>query len=397
MICPECGSELTNKETTCKECGCVIKNTKVVELKDSKKSINKKFSIIIGSIILVIILFIIIGIVSKNIELSRRSKIISKYCNNGEYIENTSLEDFIDEYKCDAFASYMYDTKGSILKESHYNKLINFKDASIYPIIKEFTGVEIINLYDEMITEHQYYKYLDEIDNFSIIDKEEYSNLLEYALEKKDLKLWESLIDGSKNSSKKLYWDDVKYYFGPSYTLGKYESFDYNDVKKYIDEQKEFVDKYLQHNNPTIICLLDKDLLKYCYDKKGNIDSNIRAAFTSVMTEIPLNELKKYKENGGYFYKKDDYLLDSILSDYIFELGDKTFESDDIDKINFIFQTAKKEGMDITYSNYLDRYMYYHSISVMYKKNSVYSKIYRAFKNNGFKCYQKCSYEKYYK
>lgn len=397
MICPECGCELSKKTTICPECGCVIKSTKVVEFKDSKKSVNKKFIIIIAGIILAILLFVVISIVSKNIELKRRSNIISEYCNSQKYIPNTSLEDFIDEYKCDSFASYMYDTKGKDLKESHYDKLISFNDASIYPIIKEFAGVEIKNLYDKMITDYKYYEYLDKTKNFSIIEKKEYSDLLEYALEENDYKLWESLIDANENRSYKLYWDDVKYYFGPSYTRGQYESFNFNNLKKYIDEQKEFVVKYFEHNNATMLCLFDKDLLKYCYDKNGKIESGVMYAFSSYMTDIPLNEIKKYISNGGYFYKEDDYLLENILSEYIVELSDKTFENDDLDKIEFIFKTAKEEGMDIAYSNYLDRFMYSHSLTVQYHDISSYKKIYKKLKSLGFKCYQRCSYEKYYK
>lgn len=55
MICPECGSEIEKNVNKCKECGYVFKNTEKVEFKDSKKSVNKKFLLIILIVALIVV------------------------------------------------------------------------------------------------------------------------------------------------------------------------------------------------------------------------------------------------------------------------------------------------------------------------------------------------------
>ena len=396
MICPECGNEITKNTSKCTECGYNFKKTELIELKDNKKNVNKKFLIIIAIVIAIIVILWIGNIIRINIYLNSRSEIISKYCNSNNYIQNARLKDFIDNYSCEAFASYMHDTKGRELKESHYEKLISFNNESIYQIIKKFTKKEISEKYNKLITDYKYYKYLNETNNFSVITEAKYADLLKYSLEEKDYELWKTVIEVNANSTK-YNWDSVKYYFGPNYTKGNYESLDYEKIKKYLDEQKEYLEIYFKYNKPTIICLFDKDLIKYVYDKKGNVDNYISYAFSSYMDEIPLSEIKKYINNGGYFYKENDYLLDNIFDKYIAKLSDKTFENDDLDKIEYIFKIAKEEGYDITYSSFLDDYMNYHSLTAQYHEVPTYSKIYYKLKKIGFKCYKYCTSEKFYK
>ena len=168
--------------------------------------------------------------------------------------------------------------------------------------------------FDDVLTEVK--KYIHKQENIDYIDLKERLcevKTLRNSLEEKDYELWKTIIEVNANSTK-YNWDSVKYYFGPNYTKGNYESLDYEKIKKYLDEQKEYLEIYFKYNKPTIICLFDKDLIKYVYDKKGNVDNYISYAFSSYMDEIPLSEIvyDTWLKDFGYvpsIINKSDFII----------------------------------------------------------------------------------------
>ena len=355
MICPECGAKLNKEDKICLECGYQFEKISNVKVKDERKKINKIFLIILLIIIVIGGLFYLLNNNKKKVSLN----VVSDFC-DGEYINDVIISDVIDNYSCEKFVSYMIDTNGVDLQDYHYKTLMEFEDKKIYKIIKFFKGSELINIYQDKIYDENYYDYLIENNIFDEVEEDYYHAVFDYAFKQKDFPLFKTLLKGNETLTYKHNWKNEKYYYSATSDM---------DYEKELTERREFALEYFKYNDANVICFFDKELFKYVYNKKNAIDNYLYRELVENLHLVSLDKLKEIHSYGFVFYQEGTYFLDNIFEYYILKLNAKSNDSEYLKKIDYIFKEAIKEGYDISYSDYLDRYVYYFNSQRDIQKN----------------------------
>lgn len=373
MVCFNCGKEIS--EDICPYCGKTIK--KSINNKDYNKISKNIIYIFFGSVFLIVILFLIISNNNHNKFLKKQNDFVNNFCNKN-YIDNVSISNVIDDYSCEKYASYMYDTKGSELSFNQIDKLIINNDINIFKIYYDVTGEDVSTLYKDIIYQNSYYDFLYQYKLTKIINSKEYMNIISKSIEESNFILYKSVLNCY--FFKYNDFENPEKFFGSS----KITSND-DDIDKIRENalKVDFVIEYKKHVKYYPIVFMFNEVL---FDKAKD-DKDFKKMILRSASLLSFSDIENYYKWGGKFYEEK---MDPILY-YVLNLN-----KNDIDvykKIKFITDISKKDGYDVTYSDALDTFLGKYSN----KKDKVYYDTYNALKTEGFKCYRNCYYERDFK
>lgn len=438
MVCYGCGHVIDQNIDICPYCG--LKFIYKVNKKNKKREINLFFKIFIVSFLLILfcLIFLIKYIVDRNseINLEKKEEFVNKYCDGSSYIHGVNVSDFIDNYDCSKYASYMLDTEGNELSYHHFEYLISLKDINVYKIYTDITGKYISSVYSGDIMDKVYYDFLYDRNALEQVDSLVYAKIIYDSYQEDDFELFKSVL---RNFYDGDMWDNYNYKID---LLFKYNNNDIDEISKsdldYALEHKHFPD-YIHKLRILFGSHIDKEDIddvksvalnkeKYVveFQKYSNgyyfvsiFNENLmnmipddKITSTSMFEEIKensyiinLDDLKKYRSWGGKFYNKnedDDWdIINSYLASMLY--SHEKYSSRDIDKFKYILDESKKDGFEVNYSDTMDLFLRkfkYNTLEAFvngdnYTVDDHRYKIrmfYRMLVREGFKCYTECDF-----
>lgn len=370
MTCINCGKEIN--EDICPFCGEVIKKT--INKKNYNKISNNIIYVFVACVILIILFSLIINKIIYNKNLKNQNAFINKYCNKN-YIKDISISNVIDNYSCEKYASYMYDTKGTELSSNQIEKLILNNDINIFKIYYDITGEDISTIYKENIYQNSYYDFLYQFNHTDFVKKDTYLTLITNSIDNNDFNLYKSILNCY--FSKYNDFEKPENYFGSTRIRA---NDGYIDKIRDNSQKIDFVLEYKKHiDYYPIAFLFNEELFKNAKD-----DKEFKGLVLENISILSYNDIENYNNWGGKFY---DGTYDPILY-YVLYLSKN--DTDAYKKIKYITDLSKNEGYDVTYSDSLDKFLGLYNN----KNDKVYYDTYNALKIEGFKCYRNCYYER---
>ena len=397
-VCPDCKLEVNNQCSVCPECGYVF-SSKKKDFNKSKRSINIVAIVIVVIIIIVLGIFFISSLLQKNSVINEKNNQVKSICEKGEYLDGVSIANVIDHYSCENFVSYLIDNDMN-LTEANLEELIKKDNKNVYEVIYKYTGNDISKYYTNEIVNLAYFDFLVNNNLFSLIDEKDYSSYLSRSIDDNNLELFKILLKGNDSLKNKYSWSGEDYYFGGKF-FGKTEyastaKMTVEKLKNVANGKIEFANeyyKYSYHDKIGALALLNKELFQKAYN--GQNFGQTLTSYSYFLSYLSLDDIKKYVSFGGKFYKDNNGDFEKMIKEFL----NSNNQSDGgfVNKLSYILGEAKKEGYSTNYSPLLDYYVEYHSLSQMSFKDKLRKNIYKAFVNQGFKCYSSCGYVKYYK
>lgn len=375
-------------------------NKKIEDYK-TKKSNTKtvvRNLIIIGSVILMGLILTILFIL--NNQNNEKKSVVSKYCENDNFVTYKNLKDTVTKGNCGSFINYI---DNNDLTENDIIFIISNGNSTIYKAYYDYYKVNLHEKINQNIENIAYYDYLAEN------NMEANQEMLDYILSKQ---IFERNLEGFKKYvslvPKEGWSNDFKYF---DYVVDEKGETVYNGDYNKVFELHEYVYSYHKTTGDltcTVADLGSKENIKYLIENKN--DSVCEYTLSTKLKQIDSSVITNYKEAGGSF-KYNGYLGNFIHHFVKEELPYDEYK----EKINLLVKYGNNinEQMksDSAYPGLTpldvfikenssicrDASSSYSSTANKVKQCNEYKQYYKILKSYGAKCNKNCVNESYFK